>query len=181
MACLEGFEPPTYWFVASHSIQLSYKHLSEMSLKKDIHNVIYFITFLAKSQDAYLKSSKCTKYRLINITKIKITAKIRLCLDKNIFFCYNYICFETLAQSVEHTPFKRRVEGSNPSCLTIFQMPVFRWNAEIQAFVFYLFCSFNCACDDLTAFCHTKFQQNHTKNHTNPRWYHTCFLLCARK
>jgi hypothetical protein len=60
-------------------------------------------------------------------------------------------------------------------------MPVFRWNAEIQAFVFYLFCSFNCACDDLTAFCHTKFQQNHTKNHTNPRWYHTCFLLCARK
>lgn len=27
------------------------------------------------------------------------------------------IC-ETLAQSVEHTPFKRRVEGSNPSCLT---------------------------------------------------------------
>ena len=118
LACLEGFEPPTYWFVASHSIQLSYKHLSEMSLKKDIHNAIYFITFLAKSQDAYLKSSKCTKYRLINITKIKITAKIRLCLDKNIFFCYNYICFETLAQSVEHTPFKRRVEGSNPSCLT---------------------------------------------------------------
>ena len=28
------------------------------------------------------------------------------------------MCFETLAQSVEHTPFKRRVEGSNPSCLT---------------------------------------------------------------
>lgn len=26
MACLEGFEPPTYWFVASHSIQLSYRH-----------------------------------------------------------------------------------------------------------------------------------------------------------
>ncbi len=28
LACLEGFEPPTYWFVASHSIQLSYKHTS---------------------------------------------------------------------------------------------------------------------------------------------------------
>ncbi len=28
VACLEGFEPPTYWFVASHSIQLSYKHMS---------------------------------------------------------------------------------------------------------------------------------------------------------
>ena len=27
LACLEGFEPPTYWFVASHSIQLSYKHI----------------------------------------------------------------------------------------------------------------------------------------------------------
>ena len=26
MACLEGLEPPTYWFVASHSIQLSYRH-----------------------------------------------------------------------------------------------------------------------------------------------------------
>ena len=34
MACLEGFEPATYWFVASHSIQLSYKH---------IHNDIYYI------------------------------------------------------------------------------------------------------------------------------------------
>lgn len=28
MACLEGFEPTTYWFVASHSIQLSYRHIS---------------------------------------------------------------------------------------------------------------------------------------------------------
>ena len=28
LACLEGFEPPTYWFVASHSIQLSYKHIT---------------------------------------------------------------------------------------------------------------------------------------------------------
>ena len=25
LARLEGLEPPTYWFVASHSIQLSYK------------------------------------------------------------------------------------------------------------------------------------------------------------
>ena len=27
VACLEGLEPPTYWFVASHSIQLSYRHI----------------------------------------------------------------------------------------------------------------------------------------------------------
>ncbi len=27
LACLEGLEPPTYWFVASHSIQLSYRHV----------------------------------------------------------------------------------------------------------------------------------------------------------
>ena len=25
-ACLEGFEPPTFWFVAKHSIRLSYRH-----------------------------------------------------------------------------------------------------------------------------------------------------------
>lgn len=27
LACPEGFEPPTYWFVASHSIQLSYQRI----------------------------------------------------------------------------------------------------------------------------------------------------------
>ena len=30
LVCLEGFEPPTYWFVASHSIQLSYRHIFSM-------------------------------------------------------------------------------------------------------------------------------------------------------
>ena len=32
MARQEGLEPPTYWFVASHSIQLSYCRLSTDSL-----------------------------------------------------------------------------------------------------------------------------------------------------
>ena len=27
MARLEGFEPPTFWFVAKHSIQLSYSRI----------------------------------------------------------------------------------------------------------------------------------------------------------
>ena len=27
MVRLKGFEPPTYWFVASHSIQLSYSRI----------------------------------------------------------------------------------------------------------------------------------------------------------
>ncbi len=27
MARLEGLEPPTFWFVAKHSIQLSYKRI----------------------------------------------------------------------------------------------------------------------------------------------------------
>ena len=29
MVRLKGFEPPTYWFVASHSIQLSYSRISD--------------------------------------------------------------------------------------------------------------------------------------------------------
>ena len=27
MACLEGLEPPVSWFVAKHSIRLSYRHM----------------------------------------------------------------------------------------------------------------------------------------------------------
>ena len=45
------------------------------------------------------------------------------------------MCFETLAQSVEHTPFKRRVEGSNPSCLT-------SASAIVGALLFYLIYAF---------------------------------------
>ena len=32
MVRLEGLEPPTYWFVASHSIQLSYKRRKLLSI-----------------------------------------------------------------------------------------------------------------------------------------------------
>ena len=27
VACLKGFEPLTFWFVAKHSIRLSYRHM----------------------------------------------------------------------------------------------------------------------------------------------------------
>ncbi len=37
MACLEGLEPPVSWFVAKHSIRLSYRH----SL---VHNIAYYST-----------------------------------------------------------------------------------------------------------------------------------------
>ena len=38
---LKGFEPPTYWFVASHSIQLSYSR---------VPNKKYYIILNSKSQ-----------------------------------------------------------------------------------------------------------------------------------
>lgn len=36
MVCLKGFEPPTYWFVASYSIQLSYRHIYILNICKYI-------------------------------------------------------------------------------------------------------------------------------------------------
>ncbi len=32
MACLKGFEPLTFWFVAKHSIRLSYRHTLAVTL-----------------------------------------------------------------------------------------------------------------------------------------------------
>ena len=50
---------------------------------------------------------------------LMFVTNFRKAIDFSKFIWYNNICCETLAQPVEHTPFKRRVEGSNPSCLTI--------------------------------------------------------------
>ena len=109
MACLEGFEPPTYWFVASHSIQLSYKH---------IYNMYKYIILVPKSQVLSVKFvEKCILFNNYP-ENLCTTENNKFPLDILKIPWYNYICCETLAQSVEHTPFKRRVEGSNPSCLT---------------------------------------------------------------
>ena len=40
----KGLEPPTYWFVASHSIQLSYKRIFGFAVSiQPIYNIIVFI------------------------------------------------------------------------------------------------------------------------------------------
>ena len=44
LARLKGLEPPTYWFVASHSIQLSYKRIFGFAVSiQPIYNIIVFI------------------------------------------------------------------------------------------------------------------------------------------
>ena len=59
-------------------------------------------------------------------------------LDIGISFWYNILCCETLAQSVEHTPFKRRVEGSNPSCLTTGELPGASTKSLASSLSFYI-------------------------------------------
>ncbi len=53
MARWKGLEPLTYWFVASHSIQLSYQRIGSFY---DCHSIIS--QRLSKINSKFLKSSK---------------------------------------------------------------------------------------------------------------------------
>ena len=72
------------------------------------------------SNDFFLPISET--YHSIIFSYIKIARKSKKALDRTGMMCYNNIrCLqhhEILDQLAEHTPFKRRVEGSNPSYLT---------------------------------------------------------------
>ena len=49
---LKGFEPPTYWFVASHSIQLSYSRIP----KRDVPlNSLLSIAPLSEKSKSYFQ------------------------------------------------------------------------------------------------------------------------------
>ena len=52
----EGLEPPTYWFVASHSIQLSYRRISHIGLPE--YNNISFRKMQAFFQNNLSKHKK---------------------------------------------------------------------------------------------------------------------------
>ncbi len=55
-ACLEGFEPPTFWFVAKHSIRLSYRHMflrtvniiviTKRKVNKEVRDILFNILFI---------------------------------------------------------------------------------------------------------------------------------------
>ncbi len=61
MVRLKGFEPPTFWFVAKHSIQLSYSRISRLSRQPS-----YTSTSLCKMQGifafVYVFFSNCVRH-----------------------------------------------------------------------------------------------------------------------
>ena len=61
VACLEGFEPPTYWFVASHSIQLSYRHICLTTLFIIAHLFAFVKGFFKKILKKSKKVALCSR------------------------------------------------------------------------------------------------------------------------
>ena len=53
VARLKGLEPLTYWFVASHSIQLSYKRIWDEKDYLFHRRKVYYHIFLEKSREIF--------------------------------------------------------------------------------------------------------------------------------
>ena len=49
---LKGFEPPTYWFVASHSIQLSYSRIPKRDIS--LNSLVIIAPFLLNCKSFFL-------------------------------------------------------------------------------------------------------------------------------
>ena len=58
---LKGFEPPTYWFVASHSIQLSYRHICLTTLFIIAHLFAFVKGFFKKILKKSKKVALCSR------------------------------------------------------------------------------------------------------------------------
>ena len=63
----EGLEPPTYWFVASHSIQLSYQRISHFL------DCLCIISYLLKKIKCFFKKIKIIFKNQVNVSSTEIS------------------------------------------------------------------------------------------------------------
>ena len=57
MACPEGFEPATFWFVAKHSIRLSYRRICNFYCSS-------ILTLLEQKVNIFLRSARINRFLL---------------------------------------------------------------------------------------------------------------------
>ena len=73
MARRKGFEPPTFWFVAKHSIQLSYRRIYELLQAADI---------ILSQQSSIVKHFIATLYvsDVLSISLSDLTNQMKICI-----------------------------------------------------------------------------------------------------